>query len=288
MLEPGTATEPGPASAPDAGGRRLARAGVGRRAARDTDLVGVVVPVHDEEALLGGCLDALAGAAAGIDTEVRIVVVLDGCRDRSADIAEGFRRRTQVPAETPLVTSGAGRRRRPHLSVEVVETGPGNVGKARALGFAHLLGAPDVEDLDAVWLATTDADTVVPPHWLAWQLARRQGGVDAWAGTVVVGDWSERAAWVASAFATGYASADERHVHGANLGFSAAAYRRAGGFPPMETGEDHGLWRALGAAGLVGIHDVSCPVRTSGRAVARAPLGFAHFLDGVERAGTTA
>ena len=40
------------------------------------------------------------------------------------------------------------------------------------------------------------------------------------------------------------------HVHGANLGFTLAAYRSAGGFPPVPTHEDVALVAAARAAGV--------------------------------------
>ena len=47
-----------------------------------------------------------------------------------------------------------------------------NVGAARAAGMTELLRLTPGRDPAAIWLATTDADTVVPPGWL-----RRQPGV---------------------------------------------------------------------------------------------------------------
>ena len=44
-----------------------------------------------------------------------------------------------------------------------------NVGAARAVGMAGLLRRTAATDPAAVWLATTDADTVVPPGWLRRQ-----------------------------------------------------------------------------------------------------------------------
>ncbi|MGH9094635.1 MAG: hypothetical protein ACRDXE_05685, partial [Acidimicrobiales bacterium] len=53
----------------------------------------VVVPARDEEALVGRCLDSILRAsreaeAAGLARVV--VVVLDGCQDRSAAIVTGI------------------------------------------------------------------------------------------------------------------------------------------------------------------------------------------------------
>ena len=55
---------------------------------------------------------------------------------------------------------------------------------ATALG---LLAGIDIAD---AWLATTDADSVVPANWLAHQVRIQRAGLHAWAGTVQVSDWS--------------------------------------------------------------------------------------------------
>jgi hypothetical protein len=45
----------------------------------------IVIPAHDEEAVLGRCLDALLGGAG--PGELEVVVVCNGCSDRTADVA---------------------------------------------------------------------------------------------------------------------------------------------------------------------------------------------------------
>ena len=104
-------------------------------------MIGVVVPVHNEEACLEGCLMALSAAALhpDLDSEpVLVVVVLDGCDDDSHAIA-------QRHATTPLIC----------LSISAR-----NVGMARHAGAEYLLAR------DARWLAFTDADSRVAPDWL--------------------------------------------------------------------------------------------------------------------------
>jgi glycosyltransferase involved in cell wall biosynthesis len=231
--------------------------------------VAVVVPVRDEERLLRASLAALRFAShqvlvAGV--AVRIAIVLDCCRDRSREIATNF-------------ASGC-RSGRGEAVVQVLETESGNVGLARSHGFRHLLDQLDDVALASVWLATTDADTQVPPSWLVHQLARRAEGVDAWAGTVVVADWSARTGALRDAYQAGYATGV--HVHGANMGVRADAYLRAGGFPPYATAEDQALWHALSTAGATMSYDPGCPVITSARRKARAPRGFAQFLNDLE------
>ena len=110
--------------------------------------IGVVVPAHNEQELLPGCLAGLAAAAAAVPVPVEMLVVLDSCTDAS-------------PAAAGKV---------PTMTVD-----ERNVGAARRSGFGRLLhsrpaGVPDSQ----TWLATTDADTVVPPNWLTGMLKTRR------------------------------------------------------------------------------------------------------------------
>ena len=65
-----------------------------RTSSRRTRAVGVVLPVHDEEALLGSALAALEIAIDRVaeDVPCHTVLVFDRCRDRSRDIARAWRR----------------------------------------------------------------------------------------------------------------------------------------------------------------------------------------------------
>lgn len=219
--------------------------------------VGVVVPAHDEEGLLAGCLTALRAAADIARTErpglrVRIVVAADACTDGTVDIA----RRAGVTA---------------------IPVNARNVGVARAAGLREVMQS---EPLDDLWLGTTDADSVVPPHWLARQLRYADAGWEAVIGTVTVADWTGYPAAMAREFARQYGAWQDwhPHVHGANLGFTAAAYLAAGGFPALRTGEDHALVGALQAQGRRVLRTADVRVVTSARTKYRAPAGFGHHL----------
>ncbi|MCC8400594.1 glycosyltransferase [Paraburkholderia sp. MMS20-SJTN17] len=217
-------------------------------------MIGAVVPAHNEEELLGYCLAALAAAArhAALGGEtVRIVVVLDACTDRSHAIA-----------------CAAG--------VEVLSVAARNVGVARAAGAALLLAA------GARWLAFTDADSRVSPDWLAVQLSL---GGEAVCGSVCVDDWSPQPPAVREIFASVYRDADGHgHVHGANLGVCASAYRRAGGFPPLACSEDVALVERLVAVGASVIWSAAPRVVTSARTAARVRGGFGDTLRAWARA----
>jgi hypothetical protein len=221
--------------------------------------VAVVVPARDEEVLLPACLDSLAVAVDALHAEhprvsARVFVVLDACRDRSAHVAAG---RAGVVA----LTSDAG-----------------CVGVARARGVEAAAAWSASARRAPLWVASTDADSVVPRRWLSEHVRWAADGLGLVVGTVEPrpGDLSPAAL---SAWHQRHTTADGHdHVHGANLGFTLAAYRSAGGFPPVPTHEDVALVAAARAAGVTTLATGAVPVVTSGRRTARAPGGFAHYL----------
>lgn len=214
-------------------------------------MIGIVVPAHDEEAAIRACLAATQRASrhpALAGEKVETIVVLDACTDATGVVA--------ACCDALTVTIRAR-----------------NVGMARAVGAEALLAR------GARWLAFTDADTLVSEDWLAAQLALRTEVV---CGTVSVADWSPHggnAGLLAAHFGATYADREgHRHVHGANLGVSAAAYRRAGGFRHLACSEDVALVRALADAGCSIAWSALPRVVTSARTDARAEGGFATAL----------
>jgi glycosyltransferase involved in cell wall biosynthesis len=222
---------------------------------RGIEAVGVVVPAHDEETLLPACLAALDRVAGGIGVPVSVLVVADTCTDGTAAAARA-------------------------CGARVIAIGARNVGAARAAGMAELLRLTAGVDPSAVWLATTDADTVVPSGWLERQLSYADQGWDVVLGTVAVADWDGHPAHVPAAFDALYEFGDgpHQHVHGANLGIRASAYLAAGGFRSLRTAEDHALLAAATEAGCSVLKASDIIVQTSARRRARAPLGFSHLL----------
>ena len=223
---------------------------------------GVIVPAHDEQDLLPSCLASLRRAARAVrGTPVHLVVVADACRDQTALAAR---------------RGGAA----------VVTIGARSVGTARAAGVREVLRRTAHLDPSDVWLATTDADTLVPPCWLREQARYASHGWDAVAGTIRVADWSRYQPGMRTLFNRRYdagtGTGPHSHVHGANLGFRAAAYLRAGGFPDVPTAEDHALVTALIAAGSRVHRTRALPVVTSARRVARAPHGLSSYLTELE------
>ncbi|MFJ1299259.1 glycosyltransferase [Pseudomonadota bacterium AL_CKDN230030165-1A_HGKHYDSX7] len=214
-------------------------------------MIGVCIPAHNEEADIGACLASVWRAVhhPALDGErVRVVVVLDACTDGTAACV----------AKWP---------------VTALPTQHRNVGLARADGAAHLLAD------GARWLAFTDADTVVSERWLVDQLALN---ADVVCGTVAVDDWSSHgmlADRARAAFHAEYQDQDgHRHVHGANLGISATAYRAIGGFEALACSEDQALVDRLEAAGVPIAWSARPRVTTSARPYSRVTGGFATTL----------
>jgi len=226
----------------------------------EVDAVAVVVPARDEEAVLPACLQAVAAArvpVARLGVPVATVVIADSCRDQTADVA------------------------RAATGVEVVESRAGTVGGARAAGVALAMRMLGGVATRRVWVACTDADSVVPRDWLSAQVAVARAGYDAVAGLIALDG-------------AGLSTATERwrraydvdcgrdrlhgRVHGANLGVRGDAYRAIGGFAAVAVGEDVDLVHRLRAAGRTIAWPERPVVLTSARLTARTRSGVAADL----------
>ena len=208
----------------------------------------VVIPAHDEREGIRACVDSVLAAAGEVDVPVTVRVVLDTCTDGTGEhVPDGVETRT--------------------VAVR-------NVGAARAAGVDDADGGADV------WLAHTDADTIVGAEWLRRQLAHADAGADAVAGTIHVRDWSHRPDGVRDLHDRAYTHADGHgHVHGANLGVRGSAYTAVGGFRPLPESEDVDLVARLDAAGATVVWAADCPVVTSSRVSRRTGGGFSGHLD---------
>jgi glycosyltransferase involved in cell wall biosynthesis len=222
--------------------------------------VGVVIPARNEEehivASVASTRSALAACAGLLDAW--IVVVCDSCTDQTAH-------RARVALED------AG---------EVIECSAGTVGQARAIGVDAVSVRFTQVAQDQVWIANTDADTTVPPDWIARQLPFADKGWAAIAGIVRVDSIDGAEGSVDAVFAD-YAIAEDgshAHVHGANLGVRADAYASVGAWRHIALAEDHCLWSRLKAGRWPTLSTSDVVVTTSGRLTGRAVGGFADTL----------
>ncbi|MEZ1318312.1 glycosyltransferase [Pseudomonas fluorescens] len=219
-------------------------------------MIGILIPAHNEEALLDDCLQAALRAAQheSLGGEaVEVLVVLDSCTDRSSAIAARY-------------------------PVHRLEIEARNVGQARAAGARMLL------ERGVRWISCSDADSRVAHDWLVAQLALE---VDAVCGTVTVEAWDESFGEPAQIrYHQHYQQRDgHRHIHGANLGISAEAYRRAGGFEPLACDEDVQLVRQLERCGATIAWSQRPQVLTSARLDSRARGGFGDYLCSLAQRG---
>jgi hypothetical protein len=132
-----------------------------------------------------------------------------------------------------------------------------------------------------VWLANTDADTVVSADWLQLHLYFADRGVAAVAGVVKVDGIPGCDNATAHKILEDYVihrDGSHPHVHGANFGVRADAYLDAGGWKDLSVAEDHCLWGRLRRRGWDTASPSSSVVVTSGRLYGRAHGGFADTL----------
>jgi hypothetical protein len=221
----------------------------------------VVVPAADEQDEIGGCLDTLQRARAALHRSsggtirTRVIVALDDCHDATASIARSF-----ADVETVISTARC-------------------VGTTRRIGTARALTSTD--DVDGLWLASTDADCRVPQDWLIRMAAHADAGAELVLGTVrPEPGLSARAdtAWLAAH----PAGAGHPYVHAANLGIAARTYRELGGWRDLRCHEDVDLVARALASGARIVRCPDLPVGTSSRLHGRAPGGFATYLSDLE------
>jgi hypothetical protein len=148
-------------------------------------------------------------------------------------------------------------------------------------------------------IATTDADTLVSPTWVAATLREVELGAEAVGGRILVAapERQVMASPVRSRFLrnVGYfALANEvatridpypgdpwpchEQFFGASLAITARAYRAVGGLPVLSSGEDAALSQALRRADIEVRHSLAVRVQTSGRLDGRTPAGLAALL----------
>jgi hypothetical protein len=220
--------------------------------------VAVLVPVRNEQVSLPRLIASIETSVAVAkelrpDIQWAVVFALDHCTDHSERIidAAGY-------SVIHSVERGVGAARR----------------EAARLGIANLDGG----DLRALWLANTDADSVVPWNWLIHQVDLAEAGAHLVVGSVrpILEDLDaeRRLAWETT-HRSGQALG---HVHGANLGIRASTYCDAGGFAAVHEHEDVELVQRAIDRGAEAVATDAHSVMTSGRLIGRTAGGYASYL----------
>jgi glycosyltransferase involved in cell wall biosynthesis len=235
------------------------------RCSRPIEAIVVAVPARNEECRIVASIDAVLGAAEAIGPHITVAVSVaaDGCTDRTIELLEDIADKDRAVRVVNGLWNSAGGARR----------------AAVANGVASLASVGPIS-AQATWIATTDADSHVPPDWLTSQLRYADSGHDAVAGIVELHHDDDRTDRLVDLFVRNYSvgTRSHAHVHGANMGIRASAYAAAGGFPPVERSEDRLLWNELVRLNFCVISPVTVKVATSGRLAGRAVGGFADAM----------
>jgi hypothetical protein len=247
--------------------------------------VGVVVPARNEQDRIGRCLTSLRRALADVPEGVTtaVAVVLDRCTDATPE------RVASLVADWPQATilTVPPSHRSDVAAIDRTGLRGSGVGALRDLGLRAVMERLSDHPAAGTWLLSTDADTTVPPDWVHAHLQQATDGVHAVAGLADLAATDHLAAgalWRYRAIVEhGLHGVTHHHIYGANLGVRADAYLTVGGFPAEGSGEDHGLWQRLAAAGYTLVQPVGIRVRTSARLRGRAEGGLAGLLRALHR-----
>jgi hypothetical protein len=209
-----------------------------------------------------------------------IVLLLNNCTDRSADCIRSVASRLELPCDL--------------IELELR-------GSLATAGFARSLAmrfaAEYLSDHDV--LLTTDADGQVAPDWLAENLRALEAGADAVCGMADLDPDDARripahlhaddarecelAALldeISACLDPDPADKLPRHTQhsGASIAVTVAVWRRAGGMPPVPTGEDRAFMENLRRVDARIRHAPAVRVVVSGRTQGRAAGGMAETI----------
>ena len=217
--------------------------------------IGIVIPAHNEAMTIAQCLASVQTAIEQLPLTIKasILVVLDSCTDDTQSI---------VKAE----------------GVDYLYCDYHCVGQVRDMGIRHAITN------GATWIACTDADSTVPMDWLLQQIEHiSQQPTDMICGVVDVASWAHLTPQTREDYIAHYQDKmGHRHIHGANLSFSSAAYLAVDGFAHLPCHEDVDLVKRFEDQGYAITWSNRVRVQTSSRLQARATKGFAAFLANLE------
>jgi len=250
----------------------------------------VCIPARNEEERLPALLAALAQQTV---SPLRAVVVANNCTDGTAEVARR------------LASREAGLR----LRVRELDwpAGLANVGRAR--GAAMEAGAAWLrEEVGDGILVSTDADATPPPHWIAAILDGFRDGAEVVGGEIRIAretrlpapEWLRRAREDVAAYwcavrDLAHAVDPQRHDPparhgdhtGASLAITMAAYKAAGGIPPLPVREDVALVEAVERNGGRVRHPAAVWTEVSAREDGRAEGGMAAEMRAWRRLAET-
>ena len=231
----------------------------------------VVIPARDEAQRIERCLRALAAQTLATD-RFTTIIVLDRCRDATAEIVGRVAAELNLPVSTlegPGAGPGAARR----------------IGMNAACELLLANGRPDG------LIACTDADSRPAADWLERQIEHVAAGAEAIAGMIELdSDEAEQlplgvlerreldAAYRLRRVRAVDPAAAHHHAAGASLAVTAATYREVGGIEPLPVLEDAGFAERLARHRVALVRPSDVRVVTSARADGRVSRGLSVDL----------
>jgi hypothetical protein len=237
--------------------------------------VAAAIPVKNEEAQIGACLQSLCNQTRKLD---RLVLLLNNCTDTTADICRHFQSQAhgieihEVTLQGPLACAGEARRQALELA--------GDNGRGAII-------------------LTTDADAILPASWVEQNVMEIATGAD------VVCGMAEISAQEAAAIPRALHEDDRRETlllsildemlsilapdtydpwprhqqqSGASIAVRSSVLALAGGPPRVKSGEDRALIEQLRLVDARIRHAPNILVQVSGRLEGRAAGGMAETI----------
>ena len=238
----------------------------------------VVIPVKDEAERLQSCLTALARQTNAAFDE--ILVFVNNSSDGSSAIARAIAGGSAIPVLVADVALPAGHAHAVGARQQAMEWAAARAG-------------------DDGILFTTDADGAVAPDWLDVNLAALESGAEVVAGRALLDSIDE------ARLPLSLLKADAQECHfaalldeidalldpnpddpwprhdehsGASIAVTVSAFRRAGGIPLIECGEDRAFFAELRRVDARIRHRCDATVTVSGRTEGRATGGMADTI----------
>ena len=237
--------------------------------------IGIVIPAHNEAMTITKCLASVQAAIEQLPSTITatMLVVLDSCSDNTLELVKSVQVESAQAKNTKIENADVN-----YLCCGYLCCDYQCVGQVRDLGIRHAIAS------GATWLACTDADSVVTPDWLIQQIAHiKDQPTDMICGVVSVDSWAHLTPQTRKDYMAHYQDKmGHRHIHGANLSFSAESYLAVGGFAPLGCHEDVDLVKRFESKGYAITWSNRVRVITSSRLQARATEGFAAFLANLE------
>ena len=243
----------------------------------DKKSIVVAIPVKNEADRIGACLRSLGRQTV---MPCAVLLLLNNCTDGTGAAVRALA--VTLPYKL-------------HIKCHTLPSPVANAGHARRMAMQR---AAELAGFGGI-LLTTDADAIVAHDWIERNLLALSAGADLVCGRAVVVpaeaalipshlhaddarefELAELLDHIAARLDPDPADPWPRHTEaaGASLAVTVAAFKRSGGIPPVDSGEDRGFVKVLTRIDARIRHDPTVRVTVSGRIYGRAPGGMADTI----------